>query len=215
MPTAVAGKRLDPFGDVAPALRVLSRKEPALRRAIKAIGRPHVRRREGGFEGLFRIIVEQQVSVPSAQAIWRRVGEGLKRDCPKTVGGAGVEGLRALGLSAPKATYVAGLAEAAVTRTVDFEGLGALDDAEALATLVALKGVGPWTASIYLLFCEGRVDIWPPNDVALLRAWEAASGAETSQKALDLHAAAWAPHRGIAAHVLWTYYAHLKGRTPI
>lgn len=206
---------LDPFGDVSDAVRALARRDAALARAIEAIGRPHIRRREGGFEGLFRIIVEQQVSVPSAQAIWKRVGEGVKRHCPVSVSAIGPDGLRALGLSTPKARYVSALAEGARAGTVSFDTLSALDDAEALAALVALKGVGPWTASIYLLFCEGRADIWPPNDVALLRAWEAASGSECAQKDLDAKAAEWAPFRGIAAHVLWTYYAVLKGRTPI
>lgn len=206
---------LDPFGDVTPALRALSRQEPALKRAIAAIGLPHIRRREGGFEGLFRIIVEQQVSVASAQAIWKRVGAGIDRTCPASVGRAGVDGLAALGLSRPKARYVAGLAQAARDGAISFEALGAMPDAAAAGALIALKGVGPWTAAIYLLFCEGRVDIWPSNDVALLRAYEAADGAEWTQKAFDAKAQDWAPHRGIAAHILWTYYAHLKGRTPI
>lgn len=212
---SVDSSAIDPFGDVTPALRRLSKRDIGLKRAIAAIKHPHIRRREGGFEGLFRIIVEQQVSVPSAQAIWKRVGDGLDRTCPVSVGRAGVEGLRALGLSAPKARYVIGLSEAARDGAISFDGLGALPDEGAAEALVALKGVGPWTAAIYLLFCEGRIDIWPPNDVALLRAYEAATGEDCGQKALDARASAWAPHRGIAAHCLWTYYAHLKGRTPI
>ena len=212
---APARDGLDPFGDVTPALRMLSKRDAALKRAIAAIGRPHIRRREGGFEGLFRIIVEQQVSVPSAQAIWKRVGEGLDRTCPLNVGRAGVEGLRALGLSAPKARYVHGLAEAVRDGAICFDAVSNAPDEAAASALVALKGVGPWTAAIYLLFCEGRIDIWPSNDVALLRAYEAASGETHTQKAFDARAVAWAPHRGIAAHCLWTYYARIKGRTPI
>jgi DNA-3-methyladenine glycosylase II len=210
-----AAQAIDPFGDVSPALRALSKRDAGLKRAIAAIKHPHIRRREGGFEGLFRIIVEQQVSVPSAQAIWKRVGDGLDRSCPVSVGRAGESGLCALGLSRPKARYVTALAEAARDGGVSFDTLGSLPDDAAAESLIALKGVGPWTAAIYLLFCEGRVDIWPPNDVALLRAYEAASGEDCTQKTLDTRAAAWAPHRGIAAHCLWTYYAHLKGRTPI
>ena len=84
-----------------------------------------------------------------------------------------------------------------------------------MAALIALKGVGPWTASIYLLFCEGRVDIWPPNDVALKHAYGAAAGAPIEQKYLDGAAIDWAPWRGVAAHILWTFYAHLRNRTPI
>jgi DNA-3-methyladenine glycosylase II len=186
-----------------------------LKRAAAAIGAPHIRRREGGFAGLFRIIVEQQVSVPSAQAIWKRCNKGVDCLSPEAVAALGPDGLRVLGLSTPKARYVAGLAEAAASGAVDFENLPQLSDEDATAALIALKGVGPWTASIYLLFCEGRVDIWPPNDVALKHAYNAASGETIDQRALDARAAAWGPWRGVAAHILWTYYAHLRGRTPI
>jgi DNA-3-methyladenine glycosylase II len=80
-----------------------------------------------------------------------------------------------------------------------------------------LKGIGPWTASIYLLFCEGRIDIWPPGDVALLGAYAGARrrGPAPAMKDLDRKAAKWAPYRGLAAHILWTYYAHIRGRQPI
>ena len=206
---------IDVFTDVGAAQRWLARKSGALKGAGKTIGRPLIRRREGGFSGLFRIIVEQQVSVPSAQAIWKRCVETLDCASPASALSAGEDGLRRLGLSTPKARYVIALAEAAKDGRVDFAGIRNLADIDAMATLIALKGVGPWTASIYLLFCEGRVDIWPPNDVALKHAYSAAAGAEIGQKALDALAAEWSPWRGVAAHVLWTYYAHLRGRTPI
>ena len=206
---------IDIFSDVSAATRALARKDKGLKRAAAAIGAPHIRRREGGFSGLFRIIVEQQVSVPSAQAIWKRCTESLGCLSPAGVAALGPEGLRALGLSTPKARYVASLAEACLTGAVDFGALPALGDEDARGALVALKGVGPWTASIYLLFCEGRVDIWPPNDVALKHAYNAASGENLDQRSLDGRAAAWGPWRGVAAHILWTYYAHLRGRAPI
>ena len=196
-------------------MRALSRKDAGLKRASAAIGAPVIRRREGGFAGLFRIIVEQQVSVPSAQAIWKRCTEGVDCLSPAAVAALGVEGLRALGLSTPKARYVAGVAEAARDNAIDFAGLARISDEAAMAALIALKGVGPWTASIYLLFCEGRVDIWPPNDVALKHAYNAAADGVLEQRALDEKATHWAPWRGVAAHILWTYYAHLKGRTPM
>lgn len=206
---------IDVFSDVGAAQRALARKSAALKRAAAAIGRPHIRRRDGGFAGLFRIIVEQQVSVPSAQAIWKRCLGHLDCASPASVIAAGEEGLRRLGLSTPKARYVLSLAEADQNRRIDFAGLPQLADDDAMKALVALKGVGPWSASIYLLFCEGRVDIWPPSDVALKHAFNAAAGAEIDQKTLDATAAEWSPWRGVAAHILWTYYAHLRGRTPI
>lgn len=203
------------FSDVAAATRALARKNAGLKRAAAAIGAPLIRRRDGGFPGLFRIIVEQQVSVPSAQAIWKRCNEGVDCLSPEAVAALGVDRLRALGLSTPKARYIGGIAEAAASGAIDFAGLSRLDDDDAIAALVALKGVGPWTASIYLLFCEGRVDIWPPNDVALKHAYNAAADETLDQRALDGKAAQWGPWRGVAAHILWTYYAHLRGRTPL
>lgn len=195
--------------------RALAREDKGLARALKAIGAPQIRRRDGGFEGLFRIIVEQQVSVASAQAIWGRCRQGVSCGDAAAVESLGIDGLTALGLSTPKARYVSALAARVAQGELDFDGLARADDAEAMARLVSIKGVGPWTAAIYLLFCEGRADIWPPSDVALKHAYAAASGEEPDQKKLDGRSAGWAPSRGIAAHILWTYYAHLRGRTPI
>lgn len=207
---------LDVFADVAAPCAALARRDRALRSALEAIGRPHIRRRPGGFEGLFRVIVEQQVSVPSAQAIWGRCAAHFDPMRPEAVAAAGDAGLRALGLSGPKARYVAALAEAAASGALDLEDLGAEDEA-ASRKLCAIRGVGPWTAAIYLLFCEGRVDIWPPGDVALQHAFGAAAGraGKVEGPELDARAADWAPYRGLAAHILWTYYAHLRGRRPI
>ncbi len=206
---------IDVFSDVGAAARALSKKDPALKSASASIGKPHIRRRDGGFPGLFRIIVEQQVSVTSAQAIWKRCLAGADCASPAAVARLGEDGLKRLGLSAPKARYVLGLALAADAGRIDFAALPALDDAAAQEALIALKGVGPWTASIYLLFCEGRVDIWPPCDVALKHAYNAASGLVLDQKSLDRIAGGWRPWRGVAAHILWTYYAQLRGRAPI
>lgn len=208
---------LDVFGDTAGACAHLANKDATLKRALDAIERPHIRRRPGGFEALFRIIVEQQVSVPSAQAIWARCCAGVSPMAPVTALRHGEEGLKALGLTRQKARYVYGLAHAVETGAIDFESVAELGDAEALKTLQELKGIGPWTASIYLLFCEGRIDIWPPGDVALLGAYADAKrrGPSPAMKDLDRKALRWAPYRGLAAHILWTYYAHIRGRQPI
>jgi len=212
-----AERRLDVFGDVSTECRRLARRDPVMRRALGAIGEPVIRRRTGGFEGLFRIIVEQQVSVPSAQAIWARCREALPKVTPRSALDLGEEGLKGLGLSRPKARYVAGVAEAVAAGRLRFETVADAPDDEAAGMLTAEKGVGPWSAAIYLLFCEGRADIWPSNDVALLAAYAEAAGLEErpAMAALDDAAEAWRPTRGIAAHVLWTYYARLKGRAPI
>ena len=209
--------RLDVFGDVSAACAALAIKDKALARALEAIGAPHIRRRPGGFGGLFRIIVEQQVSVASAQAIWTRCCKGVE---PMTAPSAlclGEDGLRACGLSGPKAHYVISLAEAIESGDLDIHAVAQCDNESAARVLQSVKGIGPWTAAIYLLFCEGRIDIWPRGDVALLGAYNSARlrGSVPMMKQFDEKAQKWAPWRGIAAHILWTYYAHIRGRTPI
>lgn len=209
-------EKVDVFADVSTPCRALARRDRALKAALAAIRKPHIRRRQGGFEGLFRIIVEQQVSVPSAQAIWGRCSNELRPITAEAVVRVGEDGLKALGLSGPKARYVLGLADLVATGALDLALLDA-DDEAASRALQTIRGIGPWTAAIYLLFCEGRADIWPPGDVALQHAYGAAAGlgAKFAARELDARAENWAPYRGLAAHVLWTYYAHLRGRTPI
>ena len=207
--------KLDVFGDVSSACRSLSRKHPALRNAVKTIGAPHIRRRPAGFQALFRIIVEQQVSVPSAQTILKRLEASVDMSDATAVSAIGAEELRALGLSTPKARYVVGLAQGVCAGEVCFDTVARLDDDAAAERLQAIRGVGPWTAAIYLLFCEGRSNIWPVRDVALRAAFNEAAGADLSQAELDELAQYWSPHKGVAAHILWTYYAHIRGRKPI
>jgi DNA-3-methyladenine glycosylase II len=124
------------------------------------------------------------------------------------------ETLRSYGLSRPKVRYVRGLAEAVDAGALDFDQLHAMDDASATAALTALNGVGAWTAQTFLMFCYGRLDMFPAADVALQEAHRAASGAGARPSAADLTelAKAWRPHRSTAAHLLWAYYGVLRGR---
>lgn len=213
----MASVPLNVFGDTVAACAKLAAKNKTLARALDAIGEPHIRRRSGGFEGLFRIIVEQQVSVASAQAIWGRCCDGFDEITPGNALTLDADGLKSFGLSGPKARYVLCLAEAIESGALQLEDVPSLDNEAASAALQSVKGVGPWSAGIYLLFCEGRIDIWPPGDVALLAAYKAAQsrGPATTMASLDARAGKWAPYRGLAAHILWTYYAHIRGRTPI
>lgn len=211
-------RELNVFADVGDACRYLAKASTPLARALKEIDhKPHIRRRPGGYEGLFRIIVEQQVSVPSAQAILARCDARLGKVSPEQVLSLTEDHLRACGLSGPKIRYVQAAALAIAEGDLDLDTLEALSDEEAAAHLTAVKGIGPWTAAIYLLFCEGRADIWPRGDVALLAAWAAATGFEEKppMKEFDAMAPDFAPYRGVAAHILWTYYARLRGRQPI
>ncbi len=203
---------------IAKACRALPRRHKAFRTALKAIDNtPHIRRRAKGYPGLFRIIVEQQVSVPSAQAILARCKAAFPKITPAIILDCDEQDLRECGLSGPKIRYVKILAEAITDKSIRLQALKKMSDEEALSYLCQVKGIGPWSAAIYLLFCEGRMDIWPQKDVALLAAWAAAAGLETRPKMEDFDemGQGFAPHRGVAAHILWTYYAKIRGRAAI
>ena len=208
---------LNVFENVAAPCRALAKTDPVLKMALGFIEKPHIRKRQSGFPGLVRIIVEQQVSVPSAQAIWARVKDGVNPMTAKTVLVMGEERLRTLGLTRQKARYITCVAEAVQSRSLQFGRIKTLPDEEASAALQSIKGVGPWSSGIYLLFCEGRIDIWPPGDVALEHAYAHAAGWEKkpSKQVLNDIAEKWKPWRGLAAHILWTYYAHIRNRKPI
>jgi DNA-3-methyladenine glycosylase II len=200
--------------EIARAREHLAAACPVMRAAHAATPDFRWRIRPGGFAGLTRMIVEQQVSVASAAAIWRRVEEGLVEITPDAILARDDEALRSLGLSRPKVRYVRGLAEAVANGALDFERLPGMSDADASAALTALKGVGAWTAETFLMFCHGRRDMFPAADVALQEAHRVASGLEMrlSAAALSEHALVWRPHRSTAAQLLWAYYGVLRGR---
>ncbi len=193
---------------VAAARQVLAEADPALARVHAMTPVFEWRLRPGGFEGLFRMIVEQQVSVAAAASIWRRVGEGLGEVTPEAVLARDIETLRAFGLSGQKARYGQEIARAQADGRIDLEHMQTLADDEAVAALTAIKGVGKWTAETYLMFCEGRLDVFPGGDVALQEAMRWADGTDDrpNEKAAYLRAEAWRPHRGVAAHLLWAWY---------
>lgn len=187
--------------------------DPALQRANAQIAPFHWRLRPGGFEGLFRMIVEQQVSVAAAAAIWRRTVEGLDgRVGAQAVLTCGEDVLRSFGLSRQKARYALELALAEDEGRIDFEQLKGLEDPEAVARLTAIRGVGTWTAETYLMFCEGRPDIFPAGDIALQEAlrWMDQQDQRPSEKMAGLRARIWSPYRSVAAHMLWGWYGGVR-----
>ncbi len=206
MPTA-------PTADhILTARRALVAADPMLVRVVDAVPPFEWRLRTGGFEGLFRMIVEQQVSVAAAASIWRRVGERLGEITPQSVLAHSTDELRAFGLSGQKARYGHEIARAHTEGRIDFDHLEQLDDAEAIAALTAIKGVGLWTAETFLMFCEGRTDVFPGGDVALQEAMRWVDGIEIrpTQKQAYARAEVWRPHRSVAAHLLWSWYGAVK-----
>jgi len=198
--------------DIAAAHRALVAADPALVRVDAQTPPLEWRLRVGGFEGLFRMIVEQQVSVASAASVWARLREGMGDITPELLLAHDLEQLRGMGLSRQKATYGQGIARAQIAGEIDLEHLANLDDEAAIASLTALKGVGLWTAEAYLMMCEGRLDVFPGGDVALQEAIRWADGAEVrpDQKGAYARAEIWRPYRAVATHMLWAWYTGVK-----
>lgn len=179
--------------------------------AIERAGDIAVRQTPRGFEGIARIVCGQQLSVASARAIWNRI-EALGATTPQIYLGLDEPTLRATGLSRGKYETIRGVALAAIEKGLDFDAIEDMAAEEAIATLTRLKGIGPWTAEIYLLFCAGHPDVFPAGDLALQKAVEHAFSlsARPATKELIALAQPWSPHRGAAAVMFWRYFAAMK-----
>lgn len=199
---------------ISRAMTALAAKDEHVADWVARIGLPSPRIRTRGFEGFMRAIVAQQVSVAAANGIWRKLEEGLGGIEPEAVLASDDARLRSLGLSRQKTSYVRGLAEAVVSGTLDFDALHKAPDEEAIDTITRLKGLGRWSAEIYLLFAMQRPDVWPANDLALQEAMRILKNLRSrpDEKRLRKLGEAWRPHRSAGALFLWHVYHHAKGR---
>ena len=195
--------------------RLLTKDSELIERLIAIGGPPPLRRREAGFAGLAAIIVAQQVSTASATAIFGRLHARIVPLEAAEIARATEEDLRACGLSNAKIRALRALAQTIVEGGLDLEGLGSLDAEDAHKALVAVKGVGPWTADVFLLFCLGHPDAFPAGDVALQEAAKLALNLKQRPDAARLERIAerWRPLRGVAARMLWAYYRGVKARS--
>jgi DNA-3-methyladenine glycosylase II len=191
------------------SLDALTKIEPRFGPAIAHVGYPEPRDRPRGYETLLRTIVGQQVSFKAAAAVWNKL-EAARGDLtnPDSVLTASFDELRACGLSRQKQGYARSLAELVKAGDLDIHNLPA-DDEEAIALLTKVKGIGRWSAEIYLLFAEGRPDIWPAGDLAVqIDVGRVMGLAERpSEKQVRAIGEAWRPHRGAAAVFAWHHYA--------
>lgn len=208
----MVGRIITSLDCVAEGADWLARSEPAFAQALAVCGPLPLRRQDDGFAALLSAIVGQQVSVASADAIWGRLrAAGLTEAAAMAV--ASDEALRSAGLSRQKARYGRALAQA----DIDFKGLRDTPDAEVVATLTAVPGIGRWTAEIYAMFALGRADVFAPGDLALQEAVKLLFSLKERPSERDLRAmaAAWSPWRSVAARVLWAYYRVVKLREGI
>ena len=195
------------------ALDALAGIEPAFAAALARVGYPAPRIRERGYVTLLRTIVGQQVSVQAADAVWRKLGEVAgDQASPATILDASDETLRTAGLSRQKAGYARSLADEVASGRLDLDRLSP-DDEEAIAQLVRIKGIGRWSAEIYLLFAEGRADIWPAGDLAVQIEIGRMLGHDSrpSEKLVRELAERWRPHRGALAIMAWHHYGAGSG----
>ena len=197
---------------VAEGAAWLAVRDDGMARALAAVDEVPLRLKPDGFEELLSAIVSQQVSVASAGAIWARTVEaGLTNEA--SVIAAGEDGLRAVGFSRPKQRYALALARAGI----DYAALRETPTEEVIATLVAVPGIGLWTAEIYAMFSLGRADVFAPGDLALQESARVLYGLNErpKERAFREMAEEWAPWRSVAARLLWAYYRVVKTREGI
>ena len=197
--------------DVRDGVRALRRKCAIMRHVHDTAGHPPLRRRPAGFEGLARVIVGQQVSVASATAIWTRTAEACRPFEPHVLLSLTDAQLAAAGLSRPKIRALRAFASAC-TSSLDLASLDSASEEEVHAALTGVLGIGPWTADVYIMFCLGRADAWAPGDLALQIAAQRAMGLDERPSTDELKdiGERWRPWRGVAARLLWAYYAAIK-----
>ncbi|MFM7028703.1 MAG: DNA-3-methyladenine glycosylase family protein [Chakrabartia sp.] len=190
------------------ALDWLAGVEPGFAAALERVGYPEPRVRDRGYETLLRTIIGQQVSVKAAASIWNKLAAGLgDLTRPETILDADETVLRSFGLSRQKQSYARSLAALVAEGALDLHHLPE-DDEAAIALLTQIKGIGRWSAEIYLLFAEGRPDIWPAGDLAVqIEIGRLLGLAERpSERLVRQLAEAWRPHRGAAAILAWHHY---------
>jgi len=194
--------------DLDTALEALGKADARFTALVAKAGRPPLRRRADGFAGLAAIIVAQQLSTASANAIWGRLAAAFDPLEPATILRARPAKLARLGLSAAKIRTLKAIAKAVEREELPLHRLAALEADQAHAVLTAVHGIGPWTADIYLLSSLGHADAWPAGDLALQEAARVAFALPVRPNAKEMQALAepWRPWRAIAARILWTYY---------
>jgi DNA-3-methyladenine glycosylase II len=186
----------------------LTKKDRDLSSIYKSDGVPPLWARRPGFVTLLKIILGQQVSLASAKAVYKRVGNSIIPFTPEHIEELGVNYLRSLGVTRQKSSYIINIAKANNNGDLDFKSLNKLDDESVKESLMRIKGIGSWTANIYLLMALQRPDIWPFGDIALektvrkLKEMRRNSSSERIEKV----AAQWQPFRSVAARMLWHHY---------
>jgi len=197
---------------LALAARELAARDKTLAAIHATYGDPPLWRRATGFQTLAHIILEQQVSLKSAKAMLNRLESAIQPFTPLRFIELGDGHLRRLGVTRQKSAYLIGLADSIVSGELSFTKLARMSDDEARLALTRLKGIGSWSADVYLLMAMRRADIWPSGDLALAVAMHELKGLQNRPRPMELEKLAeqWRPHRAVAARMLWQYYLGRK-----
>jgi DNA-3-methyladenine glycosylase II len=190
------------------ALQALLAADARFHPVVQRTGRPQYKpRRKQGFEALMDIVVSQQLSIAAADTIFGRVKEKVAPFTPENLLATSAETLRACGLSAPKQKHMKSIATAILEGALDLKRIRTLHDDDARAHLTAVKGIGPWTADIYLMSSLGRADIWPVGDVGLQAAITRALKLKKrpNEKQMEKLSKDWKPWRTVAARLFWVH----------
>lgn len=194
--------------------RALARCDPDLAALLRHNGMPPMWARRPGFATLIHIVLEQQVSIAAARTLFLRLRQQLGGMTPQAIAEYGITGLRRFGLTRQKASYCHGLAIAVKGGQLDLGGIARAPDAAGRETLLAMRGLGPWSVDVYYLMALRRPDVWPTGDLALAEALRhvkrLATRPDTPQQ--QAISAGWTPWRSVAARLLWHYY--LSTRQP-
>ena len=190
------------------ATRDLAARDPDLAAVVDTYGPPPLWAREPGVQTLIHIVLEQQVSLASAKAAYDRLVSATERLVPERFLALSDAELKTVGFSRQKAAYGRGIAQAILDGRIDLARLETLDDEQVKVHLTAIKGIGPWTADIYLLMVLRRPDTWPSGDLALASAVQRVKRlrAQPTPEKLERIGRAWQPWRAVAARILWHYY---------
>lgn len=194
------------------ALNILKNRDTDLGKVLSRLGPPPLWKRDPGFLTLVQIILEQQVSLSSARAAFNRLLQAVPVLTPKEFLKLDLKTLKQIGFSRQKAYYCRLLAESIISGSLNLEGLKKMDDDQARIELIKIKGIGRWTADIYLLMALRRPDIWPIGDLALTAAVQQVKGlkARPSLHELEDLSRAWEPWRAVAARIFWHHYLNTQ-----
>lgn len=201
-------------GTLRDATAELAARDRMLARIVEQWGVPPLWARRPGFPTLVRIILEQQVSLAAAATLYKRLVEHAGGMTPRHIAALGITGLREFGLTRQKSAFCYGLAARVIEGSLDLAAVSRAPDAEARAMLLAVPGIGPWSADIYFLMALRRPDIWPQGDLALAIQLRSMFGLDTNPTRDEQQAIAerWAPWRSVAARIVWAEYLGVRGR---